>query len=245
MDAVLQAFLQRNLPNLTDAFQITLDARVPDGYTVYFDSGCVHIQAGSRISACNAIYDYLKHICRVNYSWCGNEVLSLTEIVPFEGRLEKAIAQKYRVYMNYCTLDYSMCWWDWARWEQEIDFMAMNGINMPLCVIGTEAVWFETLLEFGFTKEEALKTVSGPAFWAWQLMTNIEGYMPPQNTEYIYERLALGKKILKRMLEFEMLPIQQGFSGHVPMLLREKYPNARITAKNGWCFFPKTAQLDP
>lgn len=244
-DTVLSAFLQRVVPHTADAFQITLDTRTPDGYTVTFVDGAVHIVAGSRVSACNAVYDYLKQICRVNLSWCGNEALTLTEVVPFEGTLEKTIAQKYRVYMNYCTLDYSMCWWDWARWEQEIDFMAMNGINMPLCVIGTEAVWFETLLQFGFTQKEALDTISGPAFWAWQLMTNIEGYLPPQTVEYVYERLALGKKILARMLEFGMLPIQQGFSGHVPMLLREKYPNARITAKHGWCFFPKTAQLDP
>lgn len=245
MDSILLAFLQRNLPKIASDFRITLDNRTPDGYTVAFDGTYIQIQAGSRISACNAIYDYLKQICRVNLSWCGNEKLHLDKIVPFEGTLEKTIAQKYRVYMNYCTLDYSMCWWDWARWEQEIDFMAMNGINMPLCVIGTEAVWYETLLEFGFTEKEALETISGPAFWAWQLMTNIEGYLPPQDVSYVYERLTLGKKILARMLEFGMLPIQQGFSGHVPIKLKEKYPNARITEKPGWCFFPKTAQLDP
>ena len=39
---------------------------------------------------------------------------------------------------------------------KEIDFMAMNGINMPLTPIGSEAVWYETLQEFNFTKKEAL-----------------------------------------------------------------------------------------
>ena len=24
--------------------------------------------------------------------------------------------------MNYCTLDYSMCWWDFARWEMFYDY---------------------------------------------------------------------------------------------------------------------------
>ncbi len=245
MDTVLQSFLDRNLPKVASAFSISLEPRNPDGYTMHCDSGRIVIQAGSRISACNAVYDYLKQICRVNYSWCGNETLNIEKIVPFQGERQKTISQKYRVYMNYCTLDYSMCWWDFARWEKEIDFMAMNGVNMPLCVIGTEAVWYETLLEFGFTEREALDTISGPAFWAWQLMTNIEGYMPPQDKSYVYERLELGKKILARMTEFDMLPIQQGFSGHVPVLLKEKRPNARITEKAGWCFFPKTAQLDP
>ncbi len=42
-----------------------------------------------------------------------------------------------------------------------------------------------------------------------------------------------------------MHPIQQGFSGHVPMLFKTKFPKARILEQNGWCNFPKTAQLAP
>ena len=57
--------------------------------------------------------------------------------------------------------------------------MAMNGVNMPLSIIGTQGVWFETLLEYGFTEREALAYLSGPAYWPWQLMTNLEGAMPP------------------------------------------------------------------
>lgn len=245
MDKVLEGFLQRNLRKVADGFDIQIEPRPKDEYTVRYQDGKVQITASSRVAACNAIYDYLKQVCRVNYSWCGNETLQVEKLLPFDGVLKKTIEQKYRVYMNYCTLDYSMCWWDFARWEKEIDFMAMNGINMPLCVLGTEAVWFETLLEFGFTKREALDTISGPAFWAWQLMTNIEGYMPPATESYVYERLELGKKILARVLEFGMYPIQQGFSGHIPLLLKQKYPHANIVEKAGWCFFPKTAQLDP
>ena len=62
-------------------------------------------------------------------------------------------------------------------------------------------------------------------------MTNIEGYLPPKDKSYVYERLELGKKILARVLEFGMLPIQQGFSGHVPMLLREKISQRKYPAE--------------
>lgn len=31
---------------------------------------------------------------------------------------------------------YSSTWWDWPRWEREIDWMAMNGINLPLAFTG-------------------------------------------------------------------------------------------------------------
>lgn len=244
MDSVIQGFLARNLPQFADRIFITLTGG-GDAYTVRTENSCVYISAGNYVAAFSGLYSYLKKYCRVQLSWCGNREIKIDDLVMFEGEMTKKIEQKYRVYMNYCTLDYSMCWWGFERWEKEIDFMAMNGINMPLCVVGTEAVWYETLLQFGFSEKEALSTISGPAFWAWHLMTNIESYQPPQDIKYVNERMALGKKITERYLEFGMQPIQQGFSGHVPMLLKKKYPRAKILPKSGWCGFSNTAQLDP
>ena len=34
-----------------------------------------------------------------------------------------------------------MAFWDWARWERELDWMAVQGINMPLAFTGQEFVW--------------------------------------------------------------------------------------------------------
>ena len=38
--------------------------------------------------------------------------------------------------MNVCTVSYSSSFWDWNRWEKEIDWMALNGVNMPLSFTG-------------------------------------------------------------------------------------------------------------
>lgn len=245
MDSVINGFLQRNLPKLKSQIDIKITPASTDKYSVTAKDGKVFVNANNYISAFHGLYAYLQKYCRVQLSWCGTDSIELDELVMFDGEFSNTIEQKFRVYLNYCTLDYTACWWDFERWEKEIDFMAMNGINMPLCVIGTEAVWYETLLQFGFTKDEALSSVTGPAFWAWHLMTNIDSYLPPKDEKYIYERLELGRKILNRCLEFGMQPIQQGFSGHVPMKLMEKYPKAKILAKKGWCKYPETAQLDP
>lgn len=40
-----------------------------------------------------------------------------------------------------CTHSYSYVWWDWARWEKEIDWMALNGLNLALAWNGQEAIW--------------------------------------------------------------------------------------------------------
>lgn len=245
MDNVIAGFLERNLFDVKDNINVAITDAEQDSYCITAENGTLYVKANNYISACMGIYDYLKKYCGVQLSWCGNRAINITELTMFDGVFSREIEQKFRVYMNYCTLDYSMCWWDFSRWEKEIDFMAMNGINMPLAVIGSEAVLYETLLEYGFSEREALDSISGPAFWAWQLMTNIEGYIPPKDKSYVYRRAELGKKILERYIEFGMQPIQQGFSGHVPMLFKSKFPDAKILEQRGWCGFPKTAQLDP
>jgi len=245
MDGIISGFLKRNLPEIAECFQVRLEGGSTDCFSVTAQNGIVSVAANNYISAFHGIYCYLKKYCRIQLSWCGNRTIKLDKPVMFNGTYNKIIRQKYRVYMNYCTLNYSMCWWDFSRWEKEIDFMAMNGINMPLAVVGSEAVLFETLMQLGFSEKEALDSISGPAFWAWQLMTNIEGYIPPRNKKYVYERLELGRKILNRYIEFGMYPIQQGFSGHVPQKLRQKYPDACILMQRGWCGFAQTAQIDP
>lgn len=50
---------------------------------------------------------------------------------------------RFRYYQNVCTFSYTSVWWDWTRWEREIDWMALNGINLPLAFTGQEALWQE------------------------------------------------------------------------------------------------------
>lgn len=244
MDEIITGFLKRNLPEFVECFNVKIKDSDKDYFSVTADNGIVSVSANCYISAFHGIYCYLKKYCRVQLSWCGNRSINIDKLVMFNGEYKKEIKQKYRVYMNYCTLDYSMCWWDFSRWEKEIDFMAMNGINMPLAVIGSEAVLYETLIEFGFSEREALDSISGPAFWAWQLMTNITGYLPPPSKQYVYERLELGKRIIERYVQLGMYPIQQGFSGHVPALIKKKQ-GVKLYMQGGWNGFEKTAQLNP
>ena len=48
---------------------------------------------------------------------------------------------RFRYYQNVCTVSYSSVWWDWTRWQRHIDWMAMNGINLPLAFTGQEAIF--------------------------------------------------------------------------------------------------------
>lgn len=71
-----------------------------------------------------------------------------------------------------CTVSYSFVWWNWTRWEREIDWMAMNGINLPLAFNGQEAIWQRLYLRMGLTQQELDQHFGGPAFLAWYVPVN-------------------------------------------------------------------------
>jgi len=48
----------------------------------------------------------------------------------------------------------SFVWWDWERWEKEVDWMALQGVNLPLAFTGQEAIWqkvFKVSASYMFT----------------------------------------------------------------------------------------------
>ncbi|WP_431216904.1 alpha-N-acetylglucosaminidase TIM-barrel domain-containing protein [Puia sp. P3] len=59
-----------------------------------------------------------------------------------------------------------MSWWDWDRWQQEIDWMALHGINMPLAITGEEYTWYQVYHKMGFADKELKDFFSGPAYFA-------------------------------------------------------------------------------
>ena len=84
-------------------------------------------------------------------------------------KVHKTTPYTYRYYLNYCTFNYSMSWWSWERWQKEIDWMALNGINMPLSITGEEAIWQQVYKEMGFTDAELGKFFCGPAYLQFNL----------------------------------------------------------------------------
>ena len=60
-----------------------------------------------------------------------------------------------------------MAFWNWTRWQQEIDWMAMNGVNLPLAFTAQESIWQVVYKQLGLTQEELDQHFAGPAFLAW------------------------------------------------------------------------------
>jgi alpha-N-acetylglucosaminidase len=148
--------------------------------------------------------------------------------------VRRASAVPLRYYMNVCTNSYSMAFWNWARWEREIDWMALNGINFPLSFTAAEYINRELFLELGVARSDLDAFFSGPAFLAWHRMGNLRAWAGPLTDEWIDGQAELQRKILARQRELGMVSVLPGFAGFVPEALVALYPDASIVPSNQW-----------
>jgi hypothetical protein len=76
-------------------------------------------------------------------------------------------------------------------------------------------------------------------------MTNVESYGGSLPKSWIDSHIGLGKQIVDRELELGMKPIQQGLSGYVPRMFKERFTHAKIQKTKNWCNFEACDQLNP
>ena len=204
------------------------------------------IQGDTPVAMASGLNWYLKYFCNAHISWEGKQ-LDLPDALPkVDPPITKKSTFEYSYYLNYCTFNYTMSFWDWERWEKEIDWMALNGINLPLTVVGSQAIWQNTLRKIGLSEGEIDKFIPGPAFTAWWLMGNLEGWGGPVSDSYIDQQTNLHQKILHRMRELGIEPVVPGFYGMVPNSLKRKYPEADIRDQGNWVGgFQRPALLSP
>ena len=166
------------------------------------------ITASNLSSATAGLGWYLRRYASVGICW-NNLTTDISDInlpVPsVEERREADTSLRY--YLNYCTFSYSSAFWNWDRWQKEIDWMALHGVNMPLMLVGTDCVWKDVLEELGYSRDEVNEFVAGPGFQAWWLMGNLEGWGGP-NPDWWYDRQRqLSSNMLSRMRELGMEPV--------------------------------------
>lgn len=161
----------------------------------------------------------------VDYALLLDKVKNVRRTTPF----------RYCYYLNYCTLNYTMSFWDWEEWQSELDWAALHGINLMLAPVGHESVWQNTLRKYNFSEEEILQFIPGTAYTAWWLMGNLEGFGGPVSQHWIDQRVDLQEKILYRMRELGIEPILHGFYGMVPSAMISKYLQVNVKEGGKWC----------
>ncbi len=208
---------------------------------------------------------YLQNIAKINIAWnslnektVSGEAYADLGNLPLPAQETHVTDAKYRYYLNTCTFGYSMTSWTWKRWQQEIDWMALHGINMPLQLVGLEEVWRSFLTtkdaqgnsKYGYDETAAKAFVAGPAFIAWWAMNNLEGWGGTaagtksggtwegaggvQDDAWYVRQKRLAKQITDRQRELGMQPVLPGWSGMVPTNFAKKSGYATRSNGGNW-----------
>lgn len=219
-----------------------------EGYDVFeiaSRDGKPYVAGNSPLAVATGIGWYLNHTACVNLTWNRPHADLTRCVLPLPKRRERREAQvAWRYYLNYCTYSYSAAFWDWERWQQEIDWMALHGVNMPLAAVGTDVVWRNVLHELGYSEAETGSFIAGPAHQAWWLMNNLEGWGGPNPEQWYDARERLARKVVERMRAFGMEPVLPGYAGMVPAVAGEK-SGWDIKDAGNWCGFHRPGFLLP
>lgn len=153
--------------------------RIPalaDGRPVYeIADGGRTLRGSSPVAVCRAFYDNAKAKSAGIVTWSGRRFDAAAAFVPSrEVRVEAPV--RFFQALNVVTFGYSTPFWSEARWMEELDWMALHGVNMSLATIADEEIAFRVLRRFGVPEEKIEAWFPGPAHLPWFRMGNLSGY---------------------------------------------------------------------
>lgn len=191
--------------------------------------GRIVVRGDGPLSQAVAFHYYLKHYARISVSWYADDPVPVPSKLPLPGaKVRRSTRLQQRFFLNYCTFGYTMPFWRWRDWERFIDWMALNGVSMPLAQNGNEYIWQKVWREYGLDDGDIRAFFTGPAHLPWHRMLNIDRWQGPLPQSYIDGQRDLQKQILARERSLGMTPVLCAFAGHVPEALRKKHPEMKI-----------------
>lgn len=233
--------------NPAHAGKVTLTTIMPDQgqqrFAIRANNKQLELGGSDTLSQASAYGWYLKHVAGQHTSWGGDRRTADLPLPP--ETITQTTPYRFRFAYNYCTLSYTMAFWDWTRWEREIDQLAMQGYTHALVTAGLEKVWQLTLRELNYPEEEIRKFIPNPAFAAWWNMGNLEGHGGPLTQNLIDGEAKLGLQIATRMKALGITPTLQGFVGILPRNIGKYNPDLKLVPQGGWVGFQRPIVLDP
>lgn len=198
-------------------------------------NGKLILKGSSGVALSRAFYDFIKNNNYGQVGWSGSRI-DLPQ--SFDGAKTRNVISpvEHHFYFNVVTFGYSTPYWDWERWQKEIDWMALHGIDMPLALVANEAISTRVWKKLGLTDDEISAYLVGPAHFPWMRMGNISGIDSPLPTGWHDDQVALQHKILDRMKALGMKPICPGFAGFVPQTIKRIYPGVKLV-ETSWNVF--------
>ena len=240
-----QGVLARLLPLQANQFELALiPSDGPDRYRISAEKRHIRVEGSTPSAILFGVNWYLKYVAFVQISPDGDRMPDSAfplPAVPIEG----STPYRHRYGLNENVDGYTAPYWDWPRWQREIDVLALSGINEVLIERGTDSVLYDTFREFGYSDAEIRSWITQPAHQNWQLMGNLCCFDGPISRELLKKRAGSARQILARLRELGITPVLPGFFGIVPADFLRKFPAAHVVPQGDWAGFVRPGWLDP
>ncbi|MBV8852106.1 MAG: alpha-N-acetylglucosaminidase [Sinobacteraceae bacterium] len=239
--------LQRLLPHYVSQFDLAAIER-RDNREVCRISGSrgrVRVEGSSSSALLFGVNWYLKYVAHLQISTNGDQLGTAGELPSPSTTIELETPYAYRYALNENVDGYTAAYWDWARWQREIDVLALSGINAMLIERGADLVLYRTFRDFGYSDVEIREWITQPAHQNWQLMGNLCCFNGPISFELLQKRAASAQRIIARLRELGITPVLPGFYGIVPSDFHGRFPDTHIVPQGEWAGFTRPDWLDP
>lgn len=197
------------------------------------------VRANSGVCLATGINYYLKQYCNVHISQVGIQNKMPEQVVFLDNTVFRETKAKIRYAYNYCTFSYSMAFFGEKEWRDELDWLALNGVNLVLDITAQEEVFRRFLGKIGYSHEEIKKFIAGPAYYAWAYMSNLFGFGGPVHDGWFKERTELARKNQWIMRKLGMKPVLQGYSGIIPVDIASYDKEVEVIEQGLWCSFQR------
>jgi alpha-N-acetylglucosaminidase len=241
-----QAVLARLLPHQAAQFELgTLPSK--DGhewFRIASADGHIRVEGSTPSALLFGVNWYLKYVAHVQISPNGDRAGTAPFPLP-TATIERDTPYAYRYALNENVDGYTAPYWDWPRWQREIDVLALSGINAVLIERGMDSVLDQTFRDVGYSDEEIRQWITQPAHQNWQWMGNLCCFNGPISSALMQKRAASAQKIITRLRELGITPVLPGFYGVVPADFQNKFPLAHVVPQGEWAGFTRPGWLDP
>ena len=221
--------------NYVEQFDLRLDKRLKEEYfSVASLRGKIILTSNSGIGLASAFNCYLKEVCNCHVSRFGKQINLPHNLPHVKSKINRKTECEYRYAYNYCTHSYSMAFWTKEQWQKEIDFLAMNGVNLVLDILGMEEVYRRFLTKLGYRHREIKNLLVGPAYYAWFYMSNICSLGGPIHDDFFYEKCEMARENHRRMQVLGMNVVLQAYTGIVPRDIQKKDREVPVIEQGKW-----------
>ena len=221
------------------SFELVDDNSENDWYEISDQDDKIHIKGNEGLSLTTGLNYYFKNYLNVHISEQTMQVNMPDELVKVNEIIKKETPYQVRYAYNYCTLSYTFAFFGEEQWQRENDWLALNGVNVVLDLAGQEATWIKFLMNFGYSFDDAKDWLSGPAYYAWQFMDNMETFGGPVPDGYVKDRLELARSSQRWKKSLGMQTILQGYAGMVPTNFNEYQPDVTVIKQGNWNGFSR------